>query len=90
MKIVLIIISIIGLLKLVSLFILCVIKVVYYLKKDEIIEIQKSYYIYKVLQFYIIPTIRINKYDKYFEVEFAWFNVEYYSSYTLIREEDEK
>jgi len=90
MKIVLIILSIIGLLKLVSLFILCVIKVVYYLKKDEIVEIQKSYYIYKVLEFYIIPTIRISKYNKFFDVEFIWFNVQYYSSYTLIREEDEK
>ena len=66
MKIVLIILSIIGLLKLVSLFILCVIKVVYHLKKDEIVEIQKSYYIYKTSEFYIIPTIRISKYNKFF------------------------
>ena len=75
MKILLIILSIIGLLKLVSLFILCVIETYYRIIKKDINGVKKSYGIYKDDSWYIIPTIRISKCGQYFEImiEFLCF-----------------
>jgi len=87
MKIFLIILSIIGLLKLVSLFILCVIEIYYRIIKKDINGIYKSYGIYKNDSWYIIPTIRISKCNQYFELMVEWLCFQYYSSYNINKDE---
>lgn len=92
MKIVLIILAIIGLLKLVSLFILCIIEVYNKLKDTKYLEVNKTYGIYKPGDFYIIPTITCSVYGNHpirFDISFMWLNLKYYSSYCLIYEDDE-
>ena len=89
MKILLIILSIIGLLKLVSLFILCVIEIYYRIIKTYINGITKQYGIYKDDYLYIIPTIRISKCGKYFEIIIQWLCFQYYSSYKIDKDEEE-
>ena len=88
MKILIIILSIIGLLKLVSLFILCVIEIYYRIIKKDINGIDKSYGIYKDDSWYIIPTIRISKASKYFEIIVEWLCFQYYSSYNIDKEDE--
>ena len=83
MKILLIILSVIGLLKIVSLFILCIIELYYKIIGTYINDIKKSYGIYKDDQWYIIPTITIAKNNKCFEVMVYWLCFQYYSSYYL-------
>jgi len=90
MTILLIILSIIGLLKLVSLFILCVIEIYYRIIKVDINGITKQYGIYKDDIWYIIPTIRISKTSKYFELMVEWLCFQYYSSYNIDKDDDEK
>ena len=90
MKILLIILSIIGLLKLVSLFILCVIEIYYRIIKVDINGIDKSYGIYKDDSWYIIPTIRVSKVSQYFEIMVEWLCFQYYSSYKVDKGDDEK
>ena len=90
MKILLIILSIIGLLKLVSLFILCIIETYYRIIKKSINGIDKSYGIYKDYSWYIIPTIRISKCGQYFEIMVDWLCFQYYSSYKIDKDDDEK
>ena len=87
MKIVLIILSIIGLLKLVSLFILCVIELYCYVKDIPICDIRKTYGIYKDDSYYIIPTIRISKVNFSFELMIEWLCFQYYSCYTIRKDE---
>lgn len=89
MKILIIILSIIGLLKLVSLFILCVIEIYYRIINTYIDGITKQYGIYKDDSWYIIPTIRISKCDKYFEIMVQWLCFQYYSSYKIDKDEEE-
>ena len=89
MKILLIILSVIGLLKLVSLFILCVIEIYYRIINTYINGITKEYGIYKDDSWYIIPTIRISKCDKYFEIMVEWLCFQYYSSYKIDKDEEE-
>lgn len=89
MKILIIILSIIGLLKLVSLFILCVIEIYYRIIKTYINGITKQYGIYKDDCWYIIPTIRISKTNKYFEIMVEWLCFQYYSSYNIDKDEEE-
>lgn len=89
MKVLLIILSIIGLLKLVSLFILCVIEIYYRIIKTYINGITKQYGIYKDDSWYIIPTIRISKTNKYFEIMVEWLCFQYYSSYNIDKDEEE-
>ena len=89
MKILLIILSVIGLLKLVSLFILCVIEIYYRIIKKNINGITKDYGIYKDDSWYIIPTIRISKCGKYFEIMVQWLCFQYYSSYKIDKNEEE-
>lgn len=90
MKIFLIILSIIGLLKLVSLFILCIIETYYCIIKKYINGITKQYGIYKDDSWYIIPTIRISKCGQYFEIMVEWLCFQYYSSYKIDKDEEEK
>ena len=58
MKILLIILSIIGLLKLVSLFILCCIEIYHRIVKVDINGIDKSYGVYKDDSWYIINVLK--------------------------------
>ena len=87
MKILLIILSIIGLLKLVSLFILWVIETYYRIIKVDINGITKQYGIYKEDTWYIIPTIKICKCNKYFEISIEWLCFQYYSSYNIDKDD---
>lgn len=87
MKIVLIILSIVGLLKLVSLFILCVIEIYYRIIKEDISSIKKSYGIYKVDSWYIIPTIGVSKCNQYLEIMVEFLCFQYYSSYKIDKDE---
>jgi hypothetical protein len=87
MIILLIILSIIGLLKLVSLFILCVIEIYYRIIKKDINGINKSYGIYKDDSWYIIPTIRISKCNQYFEIMVEFLCFQYYSSYKVDKDD---
>ena len=87
MKILLIILSIIGLLKLVSLFILCVIEIYYRIIKKDINGINKSYGIYKDDSWYIIPTIRVSKCNQYFEIMVEWLCFQCYSSYKVDKDD---
>ena len=90
MKILLIILSIIGLLKLVSLFILCVIEIYYRIIKKDINGINKSYGIYKDDSWYIIPTIRVSKCNQYFEIMVEFLCFQYYASYNIDKDDEEK
>lgn len=87
MKILIIILSIIGLLKLVSLFILCIIETYYSIIKKYINGITKQYGIYKDDSWYIIPTIRVSKFGEYFEIMVEWLCFQYYSSYKINKDE---
>ena len=88
MKIFLIILSIIGLLKLVSLFILCIIEIYYRIIKVDIDGIDKQYGIYKDDGWYIIPTIRISKCGKYFEIMVEFLCFQYYISYKIDKDDE--
>lgn len=90
MKILLIILLIIGLLKLVSLFILCVIEIYYRSIKKDINGITKEYGIYKADSWYIIPTISFCESSKYFEIIAEWLCFQYYSCYNINKDDEEK
>ena len=68
MTILLIILSIIGLLKLVSLFILALLQIYYYIKGNNVIEAHRDSCFYIEDNFYIFPTIAISYTNKYFEI----------------------
>ena len=87
MIIVLIIISIIGLLKLVSLFILCCVELYYKIKGIGTNGLTKGYGIYIDDSWYIIPTIRFSKPGKYFEVMIEFLCFQYYSCYNIDKDE---
>ena len=89
MKIFLIVLSIIGLLKLVSLFILCVIEAYYNIKREFINGVIRNSGIYKNDGWYIIPTIKVSKYDNYFDIVIQWLWLQYYSSYKVDKDEEE-
>lgn len=89
MKIILITLAIIGFLKLVSLFILCIIELYNKIKGTDFIEIHKEYGIYKSSTFCIIPTIEIHC-CSCVEITFKWLCFQYYNFYKLIYEKDEK
>ena len=90
MKILLIILSIIGLLKLVSLFILCCIEIYHRIVKVDINGIDKSYGVYKDDSWYIIPTIRISKCNQCFDIMVEFLCFQYYSSYKIDKDDKEK
>ena len=77
-------------LKLVSLFILCVIETYCSIIKKDINGIEKSYGIYKDDSLYIIPTIRISKCNQYFEIMVEFLCFQYYSSYKIDKDNEEK
>ena len=76
-------------LKLVSLFILFYITVVIKQKNKEIDDIIKYYGIYRDDSWYIIPTIRICKYNNCFELMVEFLCIQYYSCYKIRYIEDE-
>ena len=90
MKILLIILSIIGLLKLVSLFILALLQIYHYIKGNKVIEAHRDSCFYIEDNFYILPTIAISHTGKYFEIMFHWLKFEYYETTGLEFENEEK
>lgn len=87
MKILLIILSIIGLLKLVSLFILCAIELYCHFKHINIDNISKEYGIYRNQSIYLFPTIKISKTNIFFQVAVKWLCFEYFSAYKITKYE---
>ena len=83
MKILLIVLSIIGLLKLVSLFIILIIHIVFAIRKERIDGINRTSCLAKINECYIIPTIDISFSGEYKEIMFYWLCFEYYCSYTI-------
>ena len=90
MKILLIILSIIGLLKLGSLFILALLQIYYYVKGNKVVEAHRDSCFYIEENFYIIPTIAVSHTGKYFEIVFHWLKFEYYEATALEFENDEQ
>ena len=88
MKILIIILSIIGLLKLVSLFILALLQIYHYIKGNKAVEAHRDSCFYIEDSFYILPTISISYTDKYFEIMFHWLKFEYYEVTNLEFEND--
>ena len=87
MKIILIILAIIGLLKLVSLFILCGIEIYHKIKEIDIDGVRKDSGIYKTDYFYIIPSIKAIISGEYFEISLVWLCFEYYCAYKINKDE---
>lgn len=90
MIILLIILSIIGLLKLVSLFILALIQICCYIKGNKVFEAHRDSCFLIDDAFYIFPTIAIADTNKYFEIIFHWLKFEYYEATCLEFEDEEK
>lgn len=89
MKILLIILSVIGLLRVVSLFILICVETYYKIKKIDIVGIRRSHGIYKTYEWYIIPTIKFSFTNGYFEPSFKWLKFEYYCCYSINKDDEE-
>ena len=88
MKILLIIFSIIGLLKLASLFVLFMSQLYYHIKGKQSIELHRdSLFYFSMENFYIIPTIKIYN-STYLEIEMYWLGVEYYQAYKMEFEDE--
>ena len=83
MKIVLIILSVIGLLKLLDFLVICIIELYYKIRKIELVTIHRESGIYNPDGFYIVPTFKIHKYSNRIDFVFIWLYFEYYSSYWL-------
>ena len=90
MKIVLITLVIIGLLKLVSLFILALLQIYYYVKGNKVVEAHRDSCFYIEENFYIIPTIAFSHTGRHYEIMFHWLKFEYYEATALEFENDEK
>ena len=88
MKILIITLSIIGLLKLVSLFILALLQIYHYIKGNKAVEAHRDSCFYIEDSFYILPTISISYTGKYFEIMFHWLKFEYYEVTNLEFEND--
>ena len=86
-RISLIILIILGLLKLVSLFILCVIELYYRIVGISIDGVRRDSGIYKDDSFYIIPTIHFIKCNKYLEVSVWFLCFRYYNAYSINKDE---
>ena len=88
MKILLIVLSVIGLLKLVSLFILSISQLYYHIKGKQAIELHRDSIFYLSMEnFYIIPTVRIYN-SSYLEIEMYWLGIEYYQAYKMEFEDE--
>ena len=90
MKILIITLFIIGLLKLVSLFILALLQIYYYIKGNKVVEAHRDSCFYIEENFYIIPTIAVSHTGKYYEIIFHWLKFEYYEATALEFENDER
>ena len=89
-NIILIILSIIGLLKLVSLFILALLQIYHYIKGNKVIEAHRDSCFYIEDSLYILPTIQISYTSRYFEIMFHWLKLEYYEAIGLEFEKDKE
>jgi hypothetical protein len=89
MKILIIILSIIGLLKLVSLFILCIIEIYYRIVRISIDGVRRDHGIYKDLEWYLIPAIYFTKSSKYLEVSVCFLCFKYYCAYSINKDDKE-
>ena len=67
---------------------MCIISI-FYAKDENVYGINKEYGLYKLGDFYIIPTVKLFKTGKYFEIIAYWLCFEYYNSYHINREENE-
>lgn len=85
MKVFIIILVILGLLKVVSFFILLCVELYYKIKRIEIDGIVKTHSFYIIDSFILIPTIKLNKYSKYYDIVFEWLCFQYYSNYYVDR-----
>jgi hypothetical protein len=90
MKILIIILSIIGLLKLVSLFILVLLQIYHFIKGNKVIEAHRDSCFYIENNFYILPTIVISHTTKYVEVTVHWLCIEYYEATCFEFEKDKE
>lgn len=82
-KILIIILSIIGLLKIVELLALCVIEIYYRIVKIDIEGVSKSFAIFKDDIWYVIPTIGISKVGRYLEIQVSFLCFQYDVSYKI-------
>ena len=89
-NIILIILSIIGLLKLVSLFILALLQIYHYIKGNRIVEAHRDSCFYIEDSLYILPTIQISYTSRYFEIMFHWLKIEYYEATGFTFEKDKE
>ena len=90
MKICLIILALIGLLKVVSLFILFGVELYCRKRKIDINGVRRDSGVYFDSQWYIIPTISFSKTNKYLEIMIYWLSMQLYYSYSIDKDEDEK
>ena len=90
MKIVLITLAIIGSIKLLSLFILALLQIYYYIKGNKVVEAHRDSCFYIEENFYIIPTIAVSHTSKYYEIIFHWLKFEYYEATAFEFENDER
>lgn len=81
---------VIGLLKLVSLFILCVIELHCKITKKRLVNLHKEYGIYTEDSIYILPRLSISFCGKYMDINFSFITWTYYSVYKLTFEDDEE
>lgn len=80
MKTILIILSIVGLLKLVSIFVCFILQIYNKIKGTPIMEFHRNSSFYIDSAFCIIPTIEISTSVGYFEITFHLFNMLYYEA----------
>lgn len=66
---------------------MCVIEIYHSIVKVDIDGITKEYGIYKDDSWYIIPTIRVSKCNKYFEIMVEFLCFQYYASYKIDKNE---
>ena len=90
MIILIIILSIIGLLKLVSLFILALLQIYHYIKGNKVIEAHRDFCFYIEDILYILPTVAISYTGEYFEIMFHWLKFEYYEATGLEFKKDKE
>ena len=90
MKIILITLTVIGSLKLLSLFILALLQIYYYIKGNKVVEAHRDSCFYIEDSFYILPAIEISYSTRYFEIIFHWLKLEYYEGTKLEFENEEK
>lgn len=89
METVLIILAIIGLLRLMSLFILVCVETYFRIKKIDIMGIKRTHGIYNISEWYLIPSFKFSFENGYFEPVIMWLNFEYYCCYSIDKDDEE-